>query len=410
MATAVILPKQGQSVESCVIGEWLKKVGDEIKIGDVLFTYETDKSAFAEEAKTDGTLLAVFFEQGEDVPCLTAVAVIGQRGEDVSSFVPKGGVSPAQKAAIPAQAEFSAASFAPTAERALGISARARAAAERMNLDINSAAPSGPNGRIIERDVLALAGNRIGGIGQTAAPQTGAQTPLMAIGAFKDEKMSPARRIIAKNMFESLQGTAQLTHTASFDATEILALRARYKAEKVAITLNDMILFAASRVLRSCAYMNAHCLGETLRTFEHVHLGVAVDTPRGLLVPTLFNADEKSLAEIAAEARSLALAARDGNISPDLLQGGTFTVSNLGAYGIEHFTPVINPPQVSILGVNCITERVRTLNGVVTTYPAMGLSLTYDHRAVDGGPASKFLQELANALAHFGETAAQCGI
>ena len=258
--------------------------------------------------------------------------------------------------------------------------------------------------------MLALAGNRIGGIGQTAAPQTGAQTPLMAVGAFKDEKMSPARRIIAKNMFESLQGTAQLTHTASFDATEILALRARYKVEKVAVTLNDMILFAASRVLRSCAYMNAHCLGETLRTFEHVHLGVAVDTPRGLLVPTLFNADEKSLAEIAAEARSLALAARDGNISPDLLQGGTFTVSNLGAYGIEHFTPVINPPQVSILGVNCITERVRTLNGVVTTYPAMGLSLTYDHRAVDGGPASKFLQELANALAHFDETAAQCGI
>ncbi len=407
MATAVILPKQGQSVESCVIGEWHKKVGDAVNVGDALFTYETDKSAFAEEAKVEGTLLAIFFEAGDDVPCLTTVAVIGRPGESAESFAPQRGNKAAREPAYPAQSAAFPTAFAPTAERASGASPRARATAERMNLDVSSAAPSGPKGRVIERDVLALAGNRIGGIEQVALPQPDAQAPPAAMGAYKDERMSPARRIIAKNMFESLQNTAQLTHTTSFDATEILALRARYKAEGVGITLNDMILFAVSRALKSCAYMNAHCLNETLRFFDHVHLGVAVDTPRGLLVPTLFNAEEKSLAEIAAEARSLAPAAREGNIPPDLLKGGTFTVSNLGAYGVEHFTPVINPPQVGILGVNCITERVRTVDGIVTVYPAMGLSLTYDHRAVDGGPASKFLQELAGALARFGALTAQ---
>ena len=409
MATAVILPKQGQSVESCIISEWRKRPGDTVRIGDVLFAYETDKSAFEEEAKVDGTLLAVFFEAGDDVPCLTTVAVIGQPGEAVESFAPDRSKPTVAKAEKDEIISASAASFAPTAERATGVSPRARATAERMNLDVKSAIPTGPSGRVIERDVMALAGNRVGGAAEeTSAPKSIPGTQ----DGYRDEKMSVARRIIAKNMFESLQSMAQLTHNTSFDATEIFSLRAHFKAVETIsdtpkVTLNDMVLYAVSRTLKSCGYMNAHCLGETMRYFEHVHLGIAVDTPRGLLVPTLFNADEKSLAQIAAEARALALAAREGNISPDLLKGATFTISNLGAYGIEHFTPVINPPQIGILGVNCITERVRTVDGVVKTYPAMGLSLTYDHRAVDGAPASKFLQELANALSHFSALIAQ---
>ena len=132
-----------------------------------------------------------------------------------------------------------------------------------------------------------------------------------------------------------------------------------------------------------------------------MHLGVAVDTPRGLMVPTLFHADQKSLSQISAEAKALAAACQDGSINPDLLQGASFTISNLGALGVEHFTPVVNPPQAGILGVNCITERVRTVEGQLTAYPAMGLSLTYDHRALDGAPASRFLQELCTALENF---------
>ncbi|MDO4573171.1 MAG: dihydrolipoamide acetyltransferase family protein, partial [Clostridia bacterium] len=219
--------------------------------------------------------------------------------------------------------------------------------------------------------------------------------------------MPNLRRVIAKTMHESLSGMAQLTHNSSYDATNVLALRAQLKAQEQTeglpkITINDIILFAVSRVLLRHEALNALCLGDTIRYYRHVNLGVAVDTPRGLLVPTLFHADEMSLREIALESKKLSAAAQEGQISPDLLKGGSFTVSNLGAFGIESFTPVINPPQVALLGVNCVVERVRTRDGRLTTYPAMGLSLTYDHRAVDGAPASRFLQELVKTLENIG--------
>ena len=138
-----------------------------------------------------------------------------------------------------------------------------------------------------------------------------------------------------------------------------------------------------------------------MRYFKHINLGIAVDTPRGLMVPTLFESETKSITQISIESKALSKSAIDGTIGPDLLQGGTFTISNLGALGIESFTPVINPPQVALLGVCCITERIRTVYGQITAYPAMGLSLTYDHRAVDGAPASRFLKDLVNALENF---------
>ena len=207
-------------------------------------------------------------------------------------------------------------------------------------------------------------------------------------------------------MHDSLSQMAQLTHHTSFDASQMLALGPVQGAARGAgpsgITLNDMILFAVSRVLKRHPDLNAHYMGETMRLFEHTHLGIAVDTPRGLLVPTLFDADTKSLSQISREAKALGKACQSGSISPDILSAGSFTVSNLGALGIELFTPIINPPQVGILGVNCAVDRVRVVDGQVTAYPAMGLSLTYDHRAVDGAPASRFLKDLAGALENIG--------
>jgi len=417
MATPVMMPRQGQSVESCVITEWKKKVGDEVHVGDILFSYETDKSTFEEAAKVDGTLLAVFFQAEDDVPVLLNVAVIGKPGESFAEFAPDG--------AAPAKAEPAKASVSPeaakpaasaTAERAEGVSPRAKATAGQLGVDPANALPTGPNGRVIERDVLTLAqesrtGTGLGGR-QTAADAkvptaAAAPAPTAPAGIDYDEiKMPNLRRVIAKTMHESLSEMAQLTHNTSFDATRILAFRERIKSapegmELPKITINDIILFAASRVLMKHEALNAHCLGDKMRFFHHAHLGIAVDTPRGLLVPTLFNADTKSLGQIAQESKQLSKAAQDGSINPDLLQGGTFTVSNVGIYGVESFTPVINPPQVALLGVCCITERVRTVNGQITTYPAMGLSLTYDHRAVDGAPASRFLKDLVTALEQF---------
>ena len=206
---------------------------------------------------------------------------------------------------------------------------------------------------------------------------------------------------------QSLADMAQLTHNSSFDASNIQAFRKQLKAaaeknpDMPNITLNDMILYAVAKTLKKHPDLNAHFMGDCIRHFNHVHLGMAVDTPRGLLVPTIFNADTMTLSELAAEAKRVAKEAQSGNISPDLLQGASFTVSNLGMFGVETFTPVINPPQTGILGVDCIVERVRTVGGEIKTYPAMSLSLTYDHRALDGAPASRFLQDVCRALENF---------
>lgn len=423
MATAVIMPRQGQSVESCIIGEWFKKVGDPVQEGDILFSYETDKSSFEEPAKQAGTLLAIFYGADDDVPCLTTVGVIGEPGESYAEFAPDqaagtaeapGMETPAAKA--PAAAAVAAPAVQAEGSALRGVSPRARNAAERLHVDPAQAQPTGPNGRVIERDIKALAqasrtgtglGGRVTVADQAAAPAAQAAPAVQGADTeYQDVKLPNIRKVIAKSMFQSLSTMAQLTHTTSFDATCIMNFRKGLKAapeqlQVPNITLNDIILFAASRVLPKHPDLNAHFLEDKMRYFRHVNLGIAVDTPRGLMVPTLMRAEEKSLKEIAAEAKALAAACQDGSINPDLLQGASFTVSNLGTLGIEHFTPVINPPQTGILGVDCIVERVRTVDGQITVYPAMGLSLTYDHRALDGAPASRFLQDMRAALENF---------
>ena len=415
MATPVIMPRQGQSVESCIITEWKKKVGDKVAVGDVLFSYETDKSTFEEQAKIDGTLLAVFYNAEDDVPVLLNVAVIGNPGESFAEFAPDGAAAaPAAEVKNEMVAE-AAPSLQATAARAEGVSPRAKNAAEKLGVDPAQASPTGPHGRVIERDVLALAkeGRLGGGAAQTAAPETATAAPAAAAAAttadalaYDEIKLPNLRRMIAKTMHDSLAEMAQLTHNTTFDATKMLAFRESLKAAPESmdlpkITINDIILFAVSRVLTRHEGLNAHMVGDKMRYFKHVNLGIAVDTPRGLLVPTLFAAETKTLGQISAESKALAKSAIDGSINPDLLQGGTFTISNLGLYGIESFTPVINPPQVALLGVCAITERIRTVDSQITAYPAMGLSLTYDHRAVDGAPASRFLKDLVTALEHF---------
>ena len=206
----------------------------------------------------------------------------------------------------------------------------------------------------------------------------------------------------------SLSSMAQLTLNSAFDATEMLSYRASLKknGEKMGmpnITLNDIVLYAVSRTVLNHKDLNAHLLeGDTMRKFNHVHLGIAVDTPRGLMVPTIRYADLKSLAQISAEAKELAKMAQEGTISPDLLSGATFTVSNLGSMGIESFTPVINPPQTAILGVGTLMTRVKECGDDLKAYKAMGLSLTFDHRAADGAPAARLLKDLCTNLENFG--------
>lgn len=489
MAIPVIMPRQGQSVESCIIAKWHKKKGDRVDAGDILFTYETDKATFDEEAKENGILLDIFFEEGDDVPVLTNVCVIGQEGEDTSAFNPHQGKeqqADAGKTGEPGKEEIKEGTregikiygkrelTGEDGEETGGdgeikISPRAKNLAEKIGVDYRYAKPTGPDNRIIEKDIISLmekgpvftraamdeslkAGGKAGmestvegegtGIGgritigdleratkklettlatareshgSDQAASTASATSITSIAPpasmqgdqeFTEMKLTTIRKTIAKAMHNSLMSTAQLTLNTSFDATEILEFRNKIKQNKDKlklqnITINDIILFAVSRTLPGHKMLNAHFLDDRILLFNGVHLGVAVDTERGLMVPTVFNSDKKSLSEISVETKILAEECQKGSINPDFLKGGTFTVTNLGMLDIESFTPVLNPPQTGILGVNSIVTRAKEVNGQYVYYPAMGLSLTFDHRAVDGAPAAKFLKDLKMNLENF---------
>lgn len=462
MATPVILPKQGQSVETCILTEWYKKKGDPVKRGDLLFAYETDKSSFEEEAKADGVLLEVYFQEGDEVPVLTEVAVIGEAGEKVEAASPATGKTESSPAAdkpesAPAEEDSSdaaakekaatqesASEVIPEDRKKIRISPRARKMAEVKGIPLEGISGSGPQGRIIVRDIEdRLAGPEAAEAAAAGEPATAAEvtaaekgapaaaeipekpyaraetkapsgpplpkTAPVTSGEWEDRPLSNMRRLIAGAMHASLQNSAQLTHHLSADARSILSLRKKVKKQMeegsaVNITLNNMICFAVIRALKKHPGANVHFLGESIRYFRKIHLGMAVDTERGLMVPVLRNADDLSLAGLSSQAAQLAAACRSGKIDPDLLQpdSATFTVSNLGNYGVEMFTPVINLPQAAILGVNTILERpARMEDGTFGFVPYVGLSLTYDHRALDGGPATLFLAEIKNEIEQF---------
>ncbi len=418
-SNGVLMPKAGITVESCILTKWNVKVGDQVKVGDNLFSYETDKSSFDQQSEFEGEVLAIFCEEGDEVPVLTNVCVIGKKGDDVSFFAPDG-VAPAAEAVevktAPAATQAPAAAPVATAsaDGRIFASPRAKHLAEKLGVDLASATATGPNGRIIERDIREASVNPRTVVAPAEAPAPAKAeevkvAPASAdLKAYKDEKMSNIRKVIAKNMVMSLSTMAQLTHTISFDCTNVMAFRKFLKdnAEVLKlpnITINNIIVYAASRVLKNHRDLNAHLLnGDTMRYFEHVNMGIATDTPRGLLVPTLFGADTMTLSEIAIKSKKLSQDAIDGKLSPELLTGGSFTISNVGTMGIESFTPVVNPPQTGILGVNTLETRIKLgKDGEIIPYTSMALSLSYDHRALDGAPASRFLKDLKDYLENF---------
>ncbi len=413
MAKAIVMPKPGITVEECILSKWHKGVGDTVNKGDLLFSYETDKASFDEASEESGEILAVFYSEGDDVPALNNICVIGTKGEDTAEFAPSSAeavpsaatttaAAPAANAAPAAPAATAPAiSVAPAAPAMAvvaetvsgGISPRARGLAAKNGVALSSATGTGPNGRVIERDVRRVMAN-------------GADMlPVISGPISEDIPHSNIRKVIAKTMHASLSTMAQLSLSSSFDATEILKLRASFKNSKKPhlekITLNDIVLFAVVKVLLKHPEMNANYYDDLTRQFNTVNLGVAVDTEKGLLVPKLMAAENMSLPELSAQMKAIASAAQTGSISPDLLAGGTFTVTNLGNLGVDSFTPVINPPEVGILGVCSLSEKFKTVNGSITSYQAMGLSLTFDHRALDGAPAARFMKDVCEALTNF---------
>ncbi len=436
MANVVIMPKQGQSVESCIVTEFKKKVGDKVAVGDILFSYETDKASFEEESKVEGTVLACFFKDNDEIPVLTNVMVIGKEGESFAEFAPTGaaaadGAAAAPEAPAEAKAETQAAPAAPAAEVVAGapVSPRARRLASEKGVDTAQLAGTGPHGRIIERDVIAAEGSPKSGLakamasqGGLAAPQRGSGLAGMVKGQdlkewqpthsdiagegeeFRVEKMSNMRKLIAKSMYNSLQNSAQLTHMLGADARKIQALRKKAKKAleegriDANITINDFVCYAVIKALKKFPSVNSHCLGDSMRIFNTVNLGLAVDTERGLMVPAVKRAEDLNIIGLSKALKKVADDCKKGSINPDLLasEAASFTVSNLGGFGVEWFTPIINVPQSAILGVGTIVPRPKDLGGGVYAFvPYIGLSLTYDHRAIDGGEATRFLKQAA---------------
>ncbi len=418
MATPVMMPRQGQSVESCILGQWHKEVGEEVNEGDILFSYETDKASFEEEAKESGILLATFFEEGDEIPVLTNVAVIGKKGESIEEFKPGASEGEAEEAPeavtedAPKVIEFEVEEDQAGAR--VRISPLARNMAEKMGVDIQTLKGTGPHGRIIARDIEEAAQKPaakavIEAPAVKAAPVS-KPTPAAVLETgddFEVKAIPNIRKLIANAMHQSLQNSAQLTHHMSADARQVMKLRKKFKAQleageiKQNVTINDLVCYAVIRALEKYPQANTHFLGDKMRWFKKVHLGLAVDTERGLMVPALKNADDLSITGLSSQLKQLSTAARAGNVNPDLLSpaAATFTVSNLGNYGVEMFTPVINLPQTAILGVCTIVPRPKELeDGVYGFVPMMGLSLTYDHQALDGGEATLFLAEIKNQI------------
>lgn len=414
MAVAVIMPRQGQSVETCVMGEWHKQVGEKVYEGDILFSYETDKASFEEEAKCDGVLLAHFFEEGDEVPVLINVAVIGDGDEDFKKFQPQdlenNFESPVAEESL--QKQLSVESSKTESSNFIRISPLARKIANDNSVNLQRIIGTGPNKRIIARDIQEVIKKKEHHSAPSsstiaAAPAKTFKSTVTNSEDVKIEKLSNVRKLIAKSMHHSLQNSAQLTHHMGADARKLLTLRRFFKKEfaenKIGqnITLNDLICFAVIKALKKFPQVNTHFLGDSKKLFNKVNLGIAVDTERGLMVPTILDADDYSIEGLSSRLKDAAQRCRKGNFDVELLkpESATFTISNLGNYGVEMFTPVINLPQSAILGVCAMVNRPVTLDdGTLAFVPYLGLSLTYDHRSLDGGEATLFLQEIRNQI------------
>jgi len=439
MLTEVILPQLGETMNEGTIVQWLVKEGDTVSKGDVLFQLESDKAVLDAEAPASGQVRKIFYPKGTTLPVLTVVALIGDPNDDISGYVP--GAPAAAKPAPEAEAEAApagaVAAGAPEGGRIFA-SPRARKTAHERGVDLSLIRGSGPNGRIVEADVLAfaeaqpkatplarkvaaeagvplagVAGTGPGGrvvradIERAAAPTpTPAPAPAVAAPAPAAGQTIPmigVRARIAERMSASAHTTARVTLTTEVDATRLVEARTQLKeafAQSLGFSIgyNDLLIAICARALREQPHMNCRLEGDQIRLLDEVHVGLAVDTERGLLVPVVRNADTLRVVDIARRLRELVARAREGKSSPEELTGGTFTITNLGMYDIDAFTPIINLPECAILGVGRISEQPAVVNGQVVARQRMWLSLTFDHRLVDGAPAARFLQRIAQLV------------
>lgn len=435
MATELLMPKLGLTMTEGTIDEWKKKEGDAVQKGEILYSVATDKLTNDVESDADGVLLKILVAEGETVPCKTLVGWIGAPGE----AVPDGAapVAPAAEApAAPASGSVAAAvSAAPARPAGAYVPATpyAKKLAKEKGFDLAQVPATGYKGVIVAKDVLAFTP----AAAAAAAPAVKA-SPLAAkvaadlgidlsavnahgrvlaqdILAYLEstrEKAEPAaadareetkpmsgmRKAIARNMLASVQTSPTVTFNLGIDMSEMKRYREQLKAKEIKVSYTDLLVKFVSKALTEFPLLNCSVEDNKIIYKHYVNMGVAVALDNGLVVPNITDADKKSLTEISAEVKELAKLAREGKLPPEKLRGGTFTITNLGMYGIESFTPIINQPEVAILGVNTMEDKVVVRNGEMVIRPIMNLSLTADHRVVDGSVAAQFLQRVKSLM------------
>ncbi len=413
MAEIVRMPKLSDTMTEGVVSAWHKKVGDQVKSGEVLAEIETDKATMEFESFTDGVLLHIGVETGKAAPVDSVLAVLGTAGEDISALLAeaaaesskapaseekkpeekaevkpateeKAEVAPTATAPVPAPSK-SVAAAAPVA-RSMPTTGRitasplARRLADEKGIELARVSGSGPEGRIIKRDIEEFTG----GTGSYTVPQ---------VESFEEVPVSQMRKTIAKRLAESKYSAPHFYLTMELDMSRAMAVREaiNVEVEPEKVSYNDMVIKAVAAALKKHPKVNSSWLGDRIRYNHHVHIGVAVAVEEGLLVPVVRFADGKSLRTIGAEVREFAKKAKDKKLQPTDWEGNTFTISNLGMFGIDEFTAIINPPDACILAIGGIQEKPVVRNGQIVPGHAMKVTLSCDHRVVDGVTGAQFL-------------------
>jgi pyruvate dehydrogenase E2 component (dihydrolipoamide acetyltransferase) len=400
MPVDVLVPPLSATTDTLRLVEWYRQEGETVTKDEPLFAVETDKATLDVEAPASGILRHVSAQPGDEVAALSRLAVIVAPGEAWNavgvgcevSGVGSGDVKDRRGFAGPTSntqhvTPNAKAVAASRPEDCVFISPRARRLAESRGAEWRTLRGTGPEGAIVERDVLVSLQ-----LGQDGDDLNRGREVLETV------RVAGARAVIATRMLQSATTTAPVTLTTETDATELVALRARQRAAGVLCSYNDLLLWLLARALREHPRLNASLQGEEIRVWRRVNIGLAVDSEQGLRVPVVHDVDQKGLVEIAHETAALVEAARQGRSSPEALQGGTFTLTNLGMFGIDAFTPILNLPECAVLGVGRIKPQPAVVDDQVAIRQKVWLSLTFDHRLIDGGPAACFLRRVAQLI------------
>lgn len=402
MAEVIRMPKMSDTMTEGVIVAWHKKVGDTVKTGDILAEVETDKATMELENYAKGTLLHIGIETGKSVPVDAIIAIVGKAGEDISALLsaaPAAVASPAPAAEEKKETPVETVSGAVTSsgnnpdDSRIKVSPLAKKLAQDKGIDIKSVHGTGENGRIVKRDVEKLSTKTNG-----AAPAF--RTPAVTgKESFEDISLSQMRKAIARRLSESKNTAPHFYLKASINMDKAMdARKSLNEVGPVKISLNDLVVKAVAAALRLHPKVNSSWLGDKIRINHHIHIGIAVAIDDGLIVPVVKFADSKGIFHISSEIKELADKAKNKKLQPQEFEGNTFTISNLGMYGIDEFTAIINPPDSCILAVGAAKETVISENGQIKVAQVMKVTLSCDHRSVDGAIGSAFLQTLKDYL------------